>query len=71
MFFKKNLDKTENNFLIKSCALLIHAAKIDENYTEKEEEIIEETNEETPTKEVKTKVASKKTKKPKIDKIIN
>ncbi len=37
---------------------------------EKEEEIIEETNEETSTKEVKTKVASKKTKKPKIDKIM-
>ena len=43
MFFKKNSNKTENNFLIKSCALLIHAAKIDENYTEKEEQIIKET----------------------------
>ena len=43
MFFKKNSDKTENNFLIKACALLIHAAKIDENYTENEEEIIKKT----------------------------
>ena len=43
MFFKKNLDETENNFLIKSCALLIHAAKIDENYTENEEKIIKKT----------------------------
>ncbi len=43
MFFKKNLDETENNFLIKVCALLIHAAKIDENYTENEEEIIKKT----------------------------
>ena len=43
MFFKKNSDKTENNFLIKVCALLIHAAKIDENYTENEEEIIKKT----------------------------
>ena len=43
MFFKKNSDETENNFLIKACALLIHAAKIDENYTEKEEEIIKKT----------------------------
>ena len=43
MFFKKNSDETKNNFLIKSCALLIHAAKIDENYTEKEEEIIKKT----------------------------
>ena len=43
MFFKKNSNETENNFLIKSCALLIHAAKIDENYTEKEEEIVKKT----------------------------
>ena len=33
----------ENNFIIKVCALLIHAAKIDENYTDKEEEIIKKT----------------------------
>jgi uncharacterized tellurite resistance protein B-like protein len=43
MFFKKNSDETENNFLIKACALLIHTAKIDENYTENEEEIIKKT----------------------------
>ena len=43
MFFKKDPTKTENNFLVKTCALLIHAAKIDENYTEKEEEIIKKT----------------------------
>ena len=43
MFFKKNSNETENNFLIKSCALLIHAAKIDENYTENEEEIVKKT----------------------------
>jgi uncharacterized tellurite resistance protein B-like protein len=43
MFFKKSLAKTENNFLVKTCALLIHAAKIDENYTENEEEIIKKT----------------------------
>ena len=40
MFFKKNEIKKENIFLIKVCALLIHAAKIDEKYTENEEEII-------------------------------
>ena len=40
MFFKKDSTETENKFLIKTCALLIHAAKIDENYTENEEEII-------------------------------
>ena len=39
MFFKKE-EKKNNNFLTKVCALLIHAAKIDENYTDKEEEII-------------------------------
>ena len=43
MFFKKNSTETENSFLVKTCALLIHAAKIDENYTEKEEEIIVKT----------------------------
>ena len=43
MFFKKDSTETEKNFLVKTCALLIHAAKIDENYTEKEEEIIEKT----------------------------
>jgi len=43
MFFKKNSTKTEENFLVKTCALLIHAAKIDENYTENEEEIIKKT----------------------------
>ena len=42
MFFKKKEVKN-NNFQIKICALLIHAAKIDENYTEKEEEIIKKT----------------------------
>ena len=43
MFFKKNSTETEKNFLVKTCALLIHAAKIDENYTEKEEKIIKKT----------------------------
>ena len=43
MFFKNNSPITENNFLVKTCALLIHAAKIDENYTKNEEEIIEKT----------------------------
>ena len=39
MFFKKKETKNDN-FLTKVCALLIHTAKIDENYTEKEENII-------------------------------
>ena len=41
-FFKnKNKNKNDiNSSLIKITALLIHAAKIDENYTEKEREII-------------------------------
>ena len=43
MFFKKDSTETENNFLVKTCALLIYAAKIDENYTESEEEIIKKT----------------------------
>jgi len=43
MFFKKNEKESEDNFLIKLSALLIHAAKIDEDYTEIEEEIIKKT----------------------------
>ena len=43
VIFKKNSTETEKNFLVKTCALLIHAAKIDENYTENEEEIIKKT----------------------------
>ncbi len=36
MFFKKNDKKIEDIFLVKVGALLIHTAKIDENYTENE-----------------------------------
>ena len=43
MFFKKQKYKEKNYFLIKVCALLIHAARIDENYTLEEEEIIKNT----------------------------
>ena len=43
MFFKKDSTETDKNFLVKTCALLIHAAKIDENYTENEEDIIKKT----------------------------
>tara|TARA_Y100001958_G_C20837384_1_gene285471 strand:- start:113 stop:520 length:408 start_codon:yes stop_codon:yes gene_type:complete len=42
MFFKKKNDD-KNDDLIKVAALLIHTAKIDENFTNKEEEIIEQT----------------------------
>ncbi len=42
MFFKKNKDDVKNNNLAKVAALLIHAAKIDENYSEQEEEIIKQ-----------------------------
>ena len=37
MFFKKNKSLNENNDLIKVAALLIHAAKIDQDYSIKEE----------------------------------
>ena len=43
MFFTKDKLDNEKNFLVQTCALLIHAAKIDENYTENEEEIIKKT----------------------------
>ena len=57
MFFKKENNK--KNFQTKICALLIHAAKIDEEYTDKEEKIIEKTlielgmNEEDTSKIIK------------------
>jgi uncharacterized tellurite resistance protein B-like protein len=44
MFFKKkNRANKEDNNLEKIAALLIHVAKIDENYSKKEEEIIKQT----------------------------
>ena len=43
MFFNKKDKKVDDSFLIKVGALLIHAAKIDEDYTENEEEIIKKT----------------------------
>jgi len=43
MFFKKNKDEDKNDDLVKVAALLIHAAKIDENFSKEEEEIIKNT----------------------------
>ena len=45
-FFNKNNNNNnqkESNLIKKTASLLIHAAKIDENYTEKEKEIIKKT----------------------------
>tara|TARA_Y100000389_G_scaffold202300_1_gene247205 strand:+ start:1136 stop:1549 length:414 start_codon:yes stop_codon:yes gene_type:complete len=43
MFFNKKDHKKEVPHLVKIAALLIHAAKIDEKYTNEEEEIIKKT----------------------------
>ena len=43
MFFKKNEDKQENENLVKITALLVHAAKIDQDYSNKEEDVIKQT----------------------------
>ena len=44
MFFnKKEMTENNNSYLIKITALLIHAAKIDEKYSNKEEKIIKKT----------------------------
>tara|TARA_A100001234_G_scaffold215891_1_gene221183 strand:+ start:647 stop:1060 length:414 start_codon:yes stop_codon:yes gene_type:complete len=43
MFFNKDNKNIKNDNLIKVSALLIHAAKIDENYSIDEEKIIKET----------------------------
>ena len=40
MFFKKKIEKQNNNQLIKIAALMIHAGKIDENFSQQEEMII-------------------------------
>ena len=40
---KKSVDKKSDELLIKTAALLIHAAKIDEKFSDKERKIIEET----------------------------
>tara|TARA_B100000579_G_C22327521_1_gene618968 strand:+ start:89 stop:505 length:417 start_codon:yes stop_codon:yes gene_type:complete len=42
-FLKKKSNKKENFNLIKIAALLIHAAKIDQDFSEEEEEIIKKT----------------------------
>ena len=41
MFLKKKRSDNQNNKLEKIVALLVYAAKIDENFTKKEEQIIE------------------------------
>ena len=38
--FKNKTDKKENNEEVLTCALLIHASKMDEQYTVNEKEII-------------------------------
>tara|TARA_B100000676_G_C17408796_1_gene498662 strand:+ start:139 stop:552 length:414 start_codon:yes stop_codon:yes gene_type:complete len=52
MFFKKD-NENEKHFFIKICALLIHTAKIDENFTDSEEEIIKKTIKELGLEEEK------------------
>ena len=43
MFFNKKEENSNDSNLVKVSALLIHTAKIDENYTHEEEEIIKKT----------------------------
>tara|TARA_Y100000992_G_scaffold671_1_gene412 strand:- start:116 stop:529 length:414 start_codon:yes stop_codon:yes gene_type:complete len=43
MFFKNNKEPNRNEFFTKVAALLIHAAKIDENFSKEEGEIIKQT----------------------------
>ena len=42
MFFKKKIEKQNNKQLIKIAALMIHAGKIDENFSKQEEMIIKQ-----------------------------
>ena len=41
--FKNKNDSQNNSLMLKTASLLIHAAKIDENYTDSERAIIKET----------------------------
>ena len=59
MFFKNNKEPNKNEFFTKVAALLIHAAKIDENFSKEEGEII---------KQALIKIGAKKDQ---VDKIIN
>ncbi len=61
MFFKKEKENN-NDFQTKVCALLIHAAKIDENYTKAEEEIIRKTLSELGLKKDKISITIEKAK---------
>ena len=54
LFKKKNIDSTDDKIIL-IAALLIHAAKIDENYTEKEKEIIKRTIEEISDNNINAK----------------
>ena len=56
MFFKKKNHKEKDNDLAKVAALLIHAAKIDENYSQHEEEIIKKALLEIGTNEHKIEI---------------
>ena len=55
MFFKKKESNNQNNKLEKIVALLVYTAKIDENFTEKEEQIIELTLKKIGTDDEKIK----------------
>ena len=59
MFFKNNKEPNRNEFFTKVAALLIHAAKIDENFSKEEGEII---------KQALIKIGAKKNE---VEKIIN
>ena len=43
MFFKKKTENDKSNDFVKIAALLVHAAKIDQNFSLEEEEIIRKT----------------------------
>ena len=55
MFFKKEIGKDQDYKLTKIASLLIHAAKIDQNYSDKEKYIIESTLLELGAKKEKLK----------------
>ena len=75
MFFNQKIKdkKKESSYLIKIASLLIHAAKIDEKYTNEEEEIIKKTLLELGTKqdELDTLIISAKQNEEKANQILD
>ena len=73
MFLKKKVNVGQNSYLIKVAALLVHTAKIDENYSHEEEDIIKKTLKElgANVNELDTLIMNAKQKEEKANQILD